>query len=649
MEPLTAATGIAGAFATPALVATEAPSLPGLFAYLLLVTAAALLVVRRTAWTWLGWATTVAGAFWVCFAGISEAPESWAAAAFVPAAAALNVVLLPAAALDHPVGRRLAWVPFAILGAAGLVLEAVIPGLAVEAALFALSPIAVWKGIAEPRLDRLPWVAAVIGLATLLIWKLAAWAPTGETIRADGVVQAILPGAWAPEAILPLILAATLLAGFHAAVGLWQERRAPDPLPWAALVAAVPVLTLAVVYARITHFQADIAWAAAALVLTAGLTATAAAARGDSRQRAGVHAAGAVAALALGCGILLHDYWLTLAVAFFLPALAWIEEKADIPALRKVALAVAGLVIVRLVLNWYVLDYGFGTLPLANGLIAGYAVPAACFAIASVLFRRRGDDILVATLDAGAMTFVALFVALEIRHAAGGGSLDGPAGFTEVALHLLTLCIQATTYLYLAQRTGRMVFTWVWQILGAVALSFAAGMLVLNPMVTGADAGVLSLAAAYLAPACLAVVARWKMPNPDLRMLLTAYAVAGVFAWITLQIRQYFHPHGMGFPGTPVAAAELWGWSGGWLAYGIGLMLLGVYARDRLVRLTALGVIGLVCAKVFAIDMSGLTGLWRVLSFLALGLALIGLGVVYRRFVLPAREGQASASGPGPG
>ena len=35
--------------------------------------------------------------------------------------------------------------------------------------------------------------------------------------------------------------------------------------------------------------------------------------------------------------------------------------------------------------------------------------------------------------------------------------------------------------------------------------------------------------------------------------------------------------------------------------------------------------------------MADLTGLWRVLSFLGLGLALIGLGVVHRRFVLPAQ------------
>lgn len=121
--PLTAATGIVGAFVTPALVASQAPSLPGLFAYLFVVSVAALLVVRYTAWIWLGWATTAAGAVWVCIAAVPDAPDRWAAAVFVVAAAGLNLALLPAAALDHPVGRRLAWVPFAVMGVAGLVLE----------------------------------------------------------------------------------------------------------------------------------------------------------------------------------------------------------------------------------------------------------------------------------------------------------------------------------------------------------------------------------------------------------------------------------------------------------------------------------------------------------------------------------------------
>jgi uncharacterized membrane protein len=55
-------------------------------------------------------------------------------------------------------------------------------------------------------------------------------------------------------------------------------------------------------------------------------------------------------------------------------------------------------------------------------------------------------------------------------------------------------------------------------------------------------------------------------------------------------------------------------------------------------RLAALAIVGLTSAKVFLIDMSGLEGLWRVLSFLGLGLVLIGLGAAYRRLVVPSPE-----------
>jgi uncharacterized membrane protein len=653
---LTAATGIAGAFVTPALVATENPSLPGLFAYLLLVSVAALLVVRHTAWIWLGWATTLAGSIWVCIAAVSDAPDLWAAAAFVAAAAAANLLLLPGAALEHPIGGRLAWVPFAALGAAGLVLESQVSGSAPRVALFLLSPIAVAKGMTEPQLDRLPWLAALFGLLALLLWALPEWHPTDEILSVEGVVMAVLPGAWAPEVIRPLLTAAALLAGFHAAAGLWLERRAPGPvsapLHWAALVAAVPVLTLAVTYAQVAGFQTDIAWAAAALALTAALTGTAASAGAEhAPQRAGVHAAGAVAALALGCAMLLRDQWLTLAIALYLPALAWIEARADLPPLRHVALVVAALVLIRLLLNWYVLDYAFGTTPIVNGLVAAYAAPAAAFALAAAMFRRRADDLLVATLEAGAVAFLACFVALEIRDWFGEGQLEDPFGFPEIALHLLTLAVQATVYLHLAQRTGRPILHWAWRTMGAAAWAGGILVLVFNPAVTGAPASVVSLLAAYLIPAALAVHASRRLAFLEIRNLaisqirpfLGAYAVVAGFAWITLQIRQIFHPGDMSLIFAPIEDAELWAWSGAWLAYGTALMVLGIRTSDRLLRLTALGVVGLVCAKVFLVDMANLTGLWRVLSFLGLGLALIGLGAIHRRYVLPTQRGRDTA------
>jgi uncharacterized membrane protein len=43
-------------------------------------------------------------------------------------------------------------------------------------------------------------------------------------------------------------------------------------------------------------------------------------------------------------------------------------------------------------------------------------------------------------------------------------------------------------------------------------------------------------------------------------------------------------------------------------------------------------------AKVFLIDMAGLQGLLRVMSFFGLGAALLGLGYAYRRFVFVQRQ-----------
>ena len=115
--------------------------------------------------------------------------------------------------------------------------------------------------------------------------------------------------------------------------------------------------------------------------------------------------------------------------------------------------------------------------------------------------------------------------------------------------------------------------------------------------------------------------------------MLACYALLAGFAWITLEIRHLFHRDAIDFDTVPVVDAELWAWSAAWLAYGAVLMGVGVRTGNRRLRLAALGVIGLVVAKVFLVDMAGLVGLWRVLSFLGLGLALIALGAVYRRFV----------------
>ena len=634
---LTAAIGILAAFATPALVKVDVPSLPGLFGYLFVVSAAALALMRWTAWTWLGWGTSIAGAVWVLIAAI-EGPrlDGWAPALFVPATSLLNLLLLPSAALELKTGRRMAWLPMAALGAAGLFLEIVADGAAVRAGIFLLSPVAIGKAVLEPRLVRLPWLAAGYGLLAMLFWVLPAWHPTGEAITIEGVVQGFLPGAWAPEAIVPLLTAAGLLAGFHAVSGLVMERRAPHPLVWASLPAGVPVLTLAVAYGQVARFQSESVWAIAALALAAALVFAAhLAMREGSLGRAGVHGAGAAAALALMCAILFSDQWLTLAIAVFVPALAWIEGRTGVRGLRHVALAVVAVVMLRLLPNWCVLDYALGRMPVVNGLAVAYALPAVAFAGSSALFRRVADDLLVSVLEAAAILLLAAFVALEVRHAATGGALTARGSFTELAFDLMFIALQAAAFRYMASRTGRRMFDWAWRIEGAVAYGLGVLLLVGNPALSNLPAGSASLAAAYLVPGALAALAAPHVPQ---RRQLGVYAVIAGFVWIGLQIRTLFHDGPLGLERHGVRDAELWAWSGAWLVYGIAVMAIGIVRGQRDIRQAALAIIGLVAAKAFLWDMAGLDGLWRAASFLGLGLTLIGLGWAYRRFVLPSGQ-----------
>lgn len=634
---LTAAIGILAAFATPALVKVDVPSLPGLFGYLFALSAAALALMRWTAWSWLGWGTAIAGAAWVGLTALTgKRLDDWAPALFVPAVSLLNLLLLPGAALEWKIGRRMAWLPMAALGAAGLFLEMMADGAAVRAGIFLLSPVAVGKAMLEPRLVRMPWLAAGYGLLAMLFWALPAWHPTGEAITIEGAVQGFLPGAWAPEVIVPLLTAAGLFAGFHAVSGLVLERRAGNPLVWASLPAGVPVLALGVAYAQMARFQSDSAWALAALALAAALVFAAhLAMREGSLGRAGVHGAGAAAALALTCAILFTDQWLTLSIALFVPALAWIEGRTGVRGLRHVALAVVAVVMLRLLPNWCVLDYALGRMPVVNGLAVAYALPAVAFAGASVLFRRAADDLLVSMLEAAAILLLAAFVALEVRHTATGGAMMASGSFTEWAFHLMFIALQAAAFRFMAARTGRWIFGWSWRIEGTVAYALGVILLVTNPALSNLPAGTVALAAAYLVPGALAALAAPYVPQ---RRQLGIYAVIAGFVWIGLQIRTLFHDGPLGLERHGVRDAELWAWSGAWLAYGIAVMAIGIVRGQRDIRRAALAIIGLVAAKAFLWDMAGLDGLWRAASFLGLGLTLIGLGWAYRRFVLPARQ-----------
>jgi uncharacterized membrane protein len=70
-----------------------------------------------------------------------------------------------------------------------------------------------------------------------------------------------------------------------------------------------------------------------------------------------------------------------------------------------------------------------------------------------------------------------------------------------------------------------------------------------------------------------------------------------------------------------------------WLLYGIALLAIGIALHQTVIRYASLAMLLVTAGKVFLIDMSDLTGLYRVASFLGLGLSLVGIGYLYQRFV----------------
>jgi uncharacterized membrane protein len=76
--------------------------------------------------------------------------------------------------------------------------------------------------------------------------------------------------------------------------------------------------------------------------------------------------------------------------------------------------------------------------------------------------------------------------------------------------------------------------------------------------------------------------------------------------------------------------------SGFWGALGFAAIVAGLIRRERALRLGGLGLLALAVGKVFLVDLAHLESIWRVGSFLAIGLLLLAGAFAYQRARLPS-------------
>jgi uncharacterized membrane protein len=187
-------------------------------------------------------------------------------------------------------------------------------------------------------------------------------------------------------------------------------------------------------------------------------------------------------------------------------------------------------------------------------------------------------------------------------------------------------------------RTGSIVHN-----IGALLLTGYAGLATLFglllfeiPIFWPSDVGgvfINRLLLGYALPAVLALLLSYAVAGRRAAAYANTIAAAALvlaLSYISLEIRRLYH--GPALAGV-TSGVEQYSYSIAWLAFGVALLGIGIAVNSQRARLASAVVIALTILKAFLIDMSTLTGVYRALSFMCLGLVLVAIGWLYQRIL----------------
>jgi len=115
-------------------------------------------------------------------------------------------------------------------------------------------------------------------------------------------------------------------------------------------------------------------------------------------------------------------------------------------------------------------------------------------------------------------------------------------------------------------------------------------------------------------------------------------------AYLTLEVRTLYH--GPVLSGGFISDAEQYTYSVVWLAFGVALLIGGILLNSKPARLASAAMVMLTVAQVFLVDMAGLQGVYQALSFIGLGVVLLGIGWFYQRLLFISRTRGAALKSP---
>jgi uncharacterized membrane protein len=296
-----------------------------------------------------------------------------------------------------------------------------------------------------------------------------------------------------------------------------------------------------------------------------------------------------------------------------------------------------------------------------------YLMPALALALLAERLKSFSTVTVRQFLRVSSLTLVFWTITLLIRYGFNGDALKwtaigdaaGEAGLAEIGTYPLAWLVLGSVTLWLGNKRKDLVLNYAAIVIMALAAIFivvAAGIQG-NPWLREISVGEwpvinwvlwiygLPAALCFLFTAGVKRFTTLTRPFERLARILSAAGYVFLLMTVTYEVAQYFR--GPILPGHYTGAVETYSYSAAWLILGSGVLIYGVKSNSLVERYGGLAILTLTIGKVFFFDTSELTGLYRVTSFLGLGLSLLGLAYIFQRFVnrqTGAADGSAAKS-----
>jgi uncharacterized membrane protein len=656
--PSLAGLGLVGAGVAPLLVASPDPNPWPVVLYLAIVAGAAHTLARLRRWLWLACAAAGVGALWAVVFALEDSLDFFHAGlvqALVSATlAAVFVALLPHAGTRDedvsidPVATAVVGV-FAAVGCLVLA-TASIHGPFDLPIVFLAGALVAGLAATGARIAPVAGLALIAGALALVVLHL--WPGDDQRTAHLSMLLTLYEPLEPTRFMIFAAVGAMIVAGLGAGRLAVGRALPPSPASLYAIGAAVtPLAILGLAYLRLARGETGMAFAIVAGLLATGFALQAqyfrrgdeAGAFNATRLALGAFATASLAALALGLVFVLDRGMLTVALALAALAAAAISARLDIGALRWASAAMGLVVLARLIWEPRIVGGDLGTTPILNWLLFGYGVPALAFGFAARLMRRAGgEDPPVRVAQSLSILFAAFLVFFEIRHALNGGEPYARSSrLIEQGLFATAALLFSLTLTRLDAARSSRVFRVASFVFGAISVGVAALGLVAyanpylscRPIEGGAvfNGLLLGYAAPAIVAAMLMVAARGVRPA-WFTTGTGALSIALLFLYACLETRRLFHDSDI-CSTRGQGDMEIWAYSAVWLGLGVLLLFYGIARRARGARFASAIFVLAAVLKIFLYDLSDLEGLMRALSFIGLGVVLIGIGLVYQKLV----------------